>query len=197
VVQISSAFCFAPEARASVKTAPMRTKASDALKVTAYHEAGHAVAAIAFDYLVESNILTIEPNGDALGSVAHPPPLMQGCQTKRELRTVVDQMCIGSYEGLAAERLFDPSAPDFDGEDDEIQAWNLPRNNGIAPRGCQFVGDDVYGRYLERLKRKAEAFVEAQRPAIEALAAALLKKKTMTGAEAIQIVRPCLRWSHM
>jgi ATP-dependent Zn protease len=160
---------------------------------TAYHEAGHAVAAIVFGYLADSDFLTIVAKDNILGCVSHLPPLMQGCQNKKQMRSLVEQMCIGLYAGFAAQRLVDPNAPEFHGEDDEIQAWNLPKDHGFAPRGCQFIGDDVYERYLYRLKRKAERFVKMQRPVIDALAAALLKRKSMTGAEAMEIVKPLLR----
>ena len=94
---------------------------------------------------------------------------------------------------MAAERLFDSSAPDFHGDGDESSAWNLLRDNSVTPRGCRFVGDDVYVGYLQRLRVKAERFVQRQRPAIDALAEALLAKETMIGAEAMAIVRPLLR----
>jgi hypothetical protein len=55
------------------------------------------------------------------------------------------------------------------------------------------VGDDIYAEYLQRLKAKAEKFVKRQLLAIHALAEAPLAKETMTGAEAMSIVRPLLR----
>ena len=126
-------------------------------------------------------------------SVSHQPPLMQGCQNRRQLRALVEQMCIGCFSGMATERLFDSSAPDFHGEGDESNAWNLLRDNSVTPRGCRFVGDDVYVGYLQRLRVKAERFVQRQRLAVDALAEALLAKETMIGAEAMAIVRPLLR----
>ena len=55
------------------------------------------------------------------------------------------------------------------------------------------MGDDIYTEYLQRLKAKAEKFVKRHRLAIDALAEALLVKETITGAEAMSIVRPLLR----
>lgn len=170
----------------------MKAKTSLGQRATAYHESGHAVAAVFFKYLADSDPLTIVAKGDVLGSVGHQPPLMQGCQNRRQLRQLVAQMCVGLYAGLPAQRLVDPCAGDFHGEEDQHQAMNIARDHGVTPRGCLTI-DKVYERYLQGMKRKAEAFVKRQRPATEALAAALLEKKNMTGAEAMQIVRPLLR----
>ena len=69
LVLIFPVFRFARDTQVSVETTRMKTEAAKFSKAAAYHEAGHAVAAIAFGYLSKSDRLTIVAKGEVLGFV--------------------------------------------------------------------------------------------------------------------------------
>jgi hypothetical protein len=65
---------------------------------------------------------------------------------------------------------------------------------GVCSFGRDVTGNaGVYVKHLAGLKKKAEQFVKQHQAAIVAVAHALLVRETMTGGEAMEIVRPHLR----
>ncbi|HEY5911329.1 MAG TPA: hypothetical protein VJA21_12070 [Verrucomicrobiae bacterium] len=126
--------------------------------------------------------MSINAEGDVTGYVAHAPPLFYAHHGRRVVKQSARQMVVGLYAGLIAERLYDPEAPDYHGENDEAEAWNLPREFSIRIPGCAFVGDEVYDQYLERQRQEARRLVFTLRSVIEALADELLKRRSMSGA---------------
>ncbi len=160
---------------------------------TAYHEAGHVVVAAYFG--LPTTDVTIVPSGDAFGMATHPSPLMldlgsEGTAAAR--RSAARDMIVASYAGLAAQRLVDTQAPDFHGHGDEEGAMDLSRTYAVLPRSGCFVGDEVHEAYLARLRGEAERLVRRLRTAIQALARALLSRKTIPGDEAVAFVEPII-----
>lgn len=159
----------------------------------AYHEAGHVVVATYFG--LPTTDVTIVRDGDALGMVKHPPPLMLDLGEARvgvARRQAARQMIIASYAGLAAERLVDARAPDFRGAADDANAMQLSREYAVLPRHCGFVGDDLHLDFLERLRRDAGRLVKRLRPALDVPAQELLRRKTIPGDDAAAIVEPII-----
>jgi hypothetical protein len=103
-------------------------------------------------------------------------------------------MILSAYAGNPAERLIDPTAPDFHGAADDDGAFSLSCDYHVFPRrrSVGFVGDDIHMAYLGRLKREARRLVSMLRTPIEKLAEALLERTTLTGKEADEMVRPLL-----
>lgn len=149
---------------------------------TAYHEAGHAVVLLHYGLTPDS--VSIRPAEDYFGIVKHPSPLMFNCSSLRERRSLAKDMIVGCYAGLEAERMVNPQAPDFHGDGDEQNVFDLCRSYGVVPRGCGFIGDEVHRTYLEGLRRRARRLVRRLRPTINALAQTLLEKETLSGVEA-------------
>lgn len=153
---------------------PVKSKSA-----TAMHEAGHAVIAVYFGLGIDA--VSIESEGDTAGYVAHPPPLLYAHCGRRAMKQAARQMVVGLYAGIIAERLYDPEAPDFHAENDEAEAWNLPREYALRIPGCSYVGDETYDRYLERRRDEARRLVVSLKGVIEALADRLLKHGSMAG----------------
>lgn len=143
------------------------------------HEAGHAIIHVYFGLSINS--ITIIADGDVAGSVAHPSPLLYTHHGRRVVKQVVREIVIALYAGLLAQRIYDPEAPDFHADNDEDEAWRLPREYAIHIPGCSFVGDDAYDRYLQQRRNESRKLVFRLRPVIEALAEELLKRGTMQG----------------
>jgi len=163
-------------------------------RATAFHEAGHAVVALYFGYLFDEVTILPSAGHDSYGHITHAPPLLYDCRNAREQKTLARQMILSAYAGNPAERLIDPTAPDFHGAADDDGAFSLSCDYHVFPRrrSVGFVGDDIHMAYLGRLKREARRLVSMLRTPIEKLAETLLERTTLTGKEANEIVRPLL-----
>lgn len=99
-------------------------------------------------------------------------------------------MIIVCYAGLLAERRFAPNALVELSEGDENSAWNLLSDGRV--RNCSYIGDTVYLEALQRLRYKTQKLVRRLWPEIDALAQALLARKTLSRDEVEDIVHS--RW---
>jgi hypothetical protein len=149
-------------------------------RATAMHEAGHAVIHVFFE-LRGINSVTINEDGDTCGCLSHQPPLYYANEGRKVLKQVARQMIVCLYAGIIAERIYDPEAPDFHAEHDEVEARALPRDYELRIPGCSFVGDDAYDRFLERQRGEARKLVIRFERVIVALAEELLKCGSMSG----------------
>lgn len=155
---------------------------------TAYHEAGHAAVSAYFE--LGPNSVTIQRGDDTLGSSTDPGIAMFDYDSRSTRSQTIRQMIMVCYAGLLAEMLFDPNAQAELSQGDETLAWNLLSD--VSVRHCSYVGDEVYVAALERLRRKAQKLVRSLWPEIEALAQALLTRKTLSKEEVEGIVHS--RW---
>ena len=165
------------------------------LEQTAYHEAGHIVVQLVQGYTIDR--ASIEAEEDSLGRVHKALPLLYedfSTSGKREKRKTVEAFIRASYAGYEAECLYDPAAEEFRSEGDFSQAWSLPRDHGIAPRGCAYIGDDVYERYLQRLRKEAKRLVRKHWNLIVAIAQELLETKEVSDEQARKVLIPA-GWS--
>ena len=160
----------------------------DALRATAYHEAGHAVAEVVQGLSVSSASIVADADDDSLGRCYSPPVLGYEFNSAREQRQVARASIVGCYAGVEAQRLVDPAPADFHGQADDEQAFAVSREYAVLPRSCEFVGDDAHMAYLERLRREARRLVRKHRRAVEAVAEALLQHETLDGVDIEAIV---------
>lgn len=146
----------------------------------AYHEAGHAVAAAALGRIVE--LVTIVPYGKRRGA----------CRTRRAPTSeALEDAVVVTYAGMYADYLccialsgrdltdveLDSVVDDAGGDLDKAR-----RVRGLAT----VVGapeDDT------RIGRRTVQILDERWPAVEALAAALLKRRRLSGSAARRIIR--------
>ncbi len=159
-------------------------KITSKLKSTAYHEAGHAAALLV--YGLPFDTVTIEETEDSRGHILKPSPMMFEVG-KRKRNQIVRQYIVSTYAGFEAERHFDPDADEGLSQDDFNNAWNLPREWELPIRGCSYVGDDVYERYLARQRQHARGLVRNHWNLVEILAKELLEFGSLSHEQAVQV----------
>jgi hypothetical protein len=170
---------------------PKRTRRSAAaLRATALHEAGHAVVHLYFGLPIIR--VTIDPDGDVLGSMAHHSPMMIDVPSGRGRRQIARQMILGCFAGLHAQRLVDTHAPECHGSEDVHNAWTLSRDYGVLPRWCDYIGDDAHADFMNRLQMESRRLVQRLRVPIEILAEHLLLSRTMIAEEVESVITPHL-----
>ena len=155
------------------------------LKSTAYHEAGHAVAALSKNIPITE--VTIVEKDDSWGDCLHTGVMGFYHQDMRQRKQIARDCIIVSYAGLQAEMLFNPDADKNKSQEDDSNAFYLSRQWCVLPRSCRCVGDDAHWNYLHRLQREAHRLVKRHWIAIVAVAEALLGHKTLTGDEVSKI----------
>ncbi|HEX5010328.1 MAG TPA: ATP-dependent zinc metalloprotease FtsH [Planctomycetota bacterium] len=184
-------------------------------KVTAYHEAGHAIVASALGNLVEPvHKVTIIPRGMALGATMQLPERDKYHHRKSELRA----MLIVLFGGRVAEELFCDDISGGAANDIErateiaramICSWGM--SDALGPvalgerRGEVFLGDELlrsknYSEATaEAIDREVRALLDSchdeakrlltqHRAEAEQLALALLKHETVSGDEVRAII---------
>ena len=148
----------------------------------AYHEAGHAVAC--YYMHVKINSATIIPDEVSLGHV-RPENMFRGLNPEADLsgrvRLQIERAIIISLAGMAAQRRFSKrSWRQYHGSSDFRSAGDL----------ALYIGGDGAGAtaFLHWLQLRADQLVEAQWRDIECVARALMKRKTMTGDEIVEVI---------
>ena len=156
---------------------PNAQQAADA--ATAYHEAGHAVAALALDRPVIK--VSIRPDRDRLGICAFGKPVVRPSEDWLEREMLI------ALAGMAAEARYTGI------HDRESATRDLRYVHRLA---LQRAGNE---RQAERLQRRLLAKVEnlldraANRTAIERLAEELLRAGEISGRQARHLYEECLR----
>ncbi len=181
-------------------------------RAVAVHEAGHALVALRVPGAEPLHKVTVLPRGASLGHAMQRPAEERFLRTRRQLLAELavaaagraaealelgpDAVTTGAAGDLrqmaeAARRMvYELGMADEEGGDPAFLAW--PQ----APRLAATVSPEARARLesaVERLARAAEAearrVLEAHRPALRALAEALLERETLDGEEAEAIVR--------
>ena len=173
-------------------------------KIVAYHEAGHAVAGIVACPDDGLHKVTIQPRGRAMG-VAHFSP-----DDDRHLhpRSYLEAQIIKGLGGRVAEELmFGAEHVTGGAESDLVHVNRIARRMiyrlGMASNGSLLVHDEEAGplsgdaqarmdaevqALLTRLYERTREVLTQHRPALDALAAALLERETLDGAEAMALI---------
>ena len=157
---------------------------------TAYHEAGHAVVSLVLGLIVER--VSIIAGDDSEGRCTGPSVLACHSSGRKAQRVTARANIVACFAGMPAQRLVDPQAPDYHGEQDDEDAFELSRQFEVLPRGCSHVGDDRHWEFLNKLRTEAARCVRRNKQAIAALAQALLIQSELAGDAVERIVRPLL-----
>ncbi len=189
----------------------------DERRLTAYHEAGHALLNLLVPGLDPLHKVTIVPRGRALGLTASLPA--EDRHSYR--RDYLEARLVMAYGGRVAEELaFGPDKVTTGAAQDFDQATQLARrmvtefgmSDAIGPLGLTEPGHAVFlGRELTQRRElsektaemvdrevrrlateaydKAKALLGAERPALDALAQALLDRETLSREEVESLVQ--------
>ena len=154
------------------------------LGAVAYHEAGHAVIAAVLGILRSDSIITIIPDGKGeQGSVSFSkqPPLHGTPLRLRRSARWTRKFVLAIYAGPASTINIDPG----------VDLWE---------DGGFYQTDMIFAEWLmefyasasaqKRTWQKAVALVHLHWPSIQQVAAELLKRRTITGAEVKAAARP-------
>jgi len=179
-------------------------------RVTAYHEAGHAVVAADLKEIVEPlHKVTIIPRGMALGATMQLPERDKYHHRRNELHGMLTVL----FGGRVAEELFCDDISGGAANDIErateiaramVCSWGMSEALGPVAlgerRGEIFLGDELlrsknYSEatseaidrevrsILDRSHNRAQEILERHRPAVEKVSAALMRFETITGDE--------------
>lgn len=182
----------------------------DELKVTAYHEAGHAVVAYFRDKRARIQVVTIVPSGGALGYV-WPVDKDQRHKKNRNELLVDIEIYLGS---IVSERMFfGVNAWGVSGDLESaagiarrmVRIWGMgpfPFNTNTAFGGGDYHSDGMASPDTEReiematqsiideAKRNVEELLSKHKKQVEALAEALLERETLYYRDVVSILEP-------
>jgi hypothetical protein len=168
---------------------PAPAGASRQLKATAFHEAGHAVAALALGFSVK--VATIEPGSDpetgrpSSGHIEYDPQeILRGAEQdvrRLAVETLIKRQAIVSFAGPAAQAIARPGT--------RIRAGAIGDHEHIARTIGLLCRDMESEKALRRwCENEARGLVKARWSHIEAVALALLERRTLAGANVAEIV---------
>ncbi len=157
---------------------------SDRRAATAHHEAGHAVAHFVLRRRIDR--VTIVEDDESFGRVSGQVVpenldfLEYGPATLRELKAVEDAIVAG-LAGAVAECRYTGKPKSPGARDDVAQVFSLAEAVCSSPRTTQ--------AYVDYLSVVAEEMIEANRNLVEALAAELLERETLSGPATRRVLK--------
>jgi hypothetical protein len=161
-----------------------KEKRKRAIAATAYHEAGHAVAA--WRFCLKFKRVTIKPDADAgsLGDVLHRVPnwFRPDIESSDRVSLRAERHIITDFAGQLAEAKFRGRPPRFGMESDNQSAANMAFRLSGSPETVE--------AYLKYCWFAARDLVNGQWPQIEVLAASLLKRQTLKYEEVLEAIDP-------
>jgi len=176
---------------------------ADERRIVAYHEAGHALAGVVVCPEDGLHKVTIQPRGQAMGVAFFSPEDDRHLHSRRYLEAQI----VKGLAGRAAEALvFGAENITGGAENDLVQVNRIARKMvyrlGMGEQTGFLVHDeqslplsaDAAARMdtavqalLARLYEQARSVLTENRPALEALAAALMERETVDGADALDL----------
>ena len=156
---------------------------SKSVHSTAYHEAGHAVAA--WDQELRFRHVTIKPSGDSLGHILHHKHKMRNIDSdvSERNRMLTERYVLVSLAGYCAERKFNPHGI-------RSYSWKSDRDNAVDLLDYFADSEDELRLYLRLMLCRASNMME--KPfhwrALECLADALVERQTLRGTEATEVI---------
>lgn len=154
------------------------------LKATAYHEAGHAVVSVLTRHTVKK--ATIVSDGETLGEVFNsgwPPSIIADCETgaceSKSRRWLFREMII-KHAGMIAE------ARGTGGMTEDVVEWGGSDSSELADYVLRAFSDPQ--EKVDQAKQETEKLLDAHWEAVEAIAAALLEHRTLSGKRVRAIV---------
>jgi cell division protease FtsH len=173
-------------------------------KIVAYHEAGHAIAGVVACPDDGLHKVTIQPRGRAMGVAHFSPDDDRHLHPKSYLEA---QIIKGLGGRVAEEMIFGAEHVTGGAESDLVHVNRIARRMiyrlGMAASGSLLVHDDEGGplsgeaqarmdgevqALLARLYERTREVLMQHRPALDALAAALLERETIDGADAMALL---------
>jgi hypothetical protein len=161
----------------------MKRSKEDKLRATAYHEAGHAVAAHVLRMPI--GITTVVPNAER-GSLGHcevrfPRWLELDGELTPAGRFWIERNAQVSFAGSEAERLFTGRY--------NHKGASSDYHSAVVPAGYLYEGE-LLEIYLKLHQRCARALVSSEmwKPCIEAVAKQLLEKQTLRPLDVRQVI---------
>ena len=173
-------------------------------QIVAIHEAGHALAGVLCCPEDGLHKVTIQPRGQAMGVAFFSPAADQHLHSRRYLESQI----LKGLAGRAAEELvFGPDLVTSGAKNDLQQTTRIAREMvyhlGMG-RATGLIAHDAHmaplsgeshaamdrdvKEIVDALYDRVKALLELHRPALEALARALLERETLTGQEALAIL---------
>jgi hypothetical protein len=162
-------------------------KLAEAERATAFHEAGHAVAAFAFGIPILRKGITVIPGDGYDGQCHHSGSIGGDPNTNRSeaMKSKAERQSIVALAGMQAQRRYRRySVRRYHGHNDYLRAANL-LSHFTESR-------EEEGVWLRLLQIRAERLVEIWWPTIERLADVLVEKQTLTGKQVEQLIRDAL-----
>jgi hypothetical protein len=177
------------EAYRAAQEAVAQSEAIEKSRNTAYHEAGHAVAAVVQGFCVE--FVTIEKSVARPGASQALEEVIGNTRVQYTLNQLHDpsfmnRIAVKGLAGLAADRkrgIFrDRGSIETDVDTDTAGVYRLFHLHG--------VGKNEWVTRREALDTKADEFVTEHWKAIEKIAEKLIREKTITGAQLSEELYP-------
>lgn len=156
--------------------------------VTAYHEAGHAVIGMLTGRVPRS--ATIEPDGTGMMGMVEfdsndgPLEARSHLSDTPAKRAYARSRVLGELAGSAAHDLLEPGRT-RDAADQHDDHWSRELIK-------EMVNWEDHDRYFENAQQEVKSLLQSNWPAVEAMAQALLKYKTITRAQILGVIPPLL-----
>ena len=179
-------------------------------RLTAYHEAGHALVALKTDATLPIHKATIMPRGSALGMVMQLPDKDETSVNRKQLMARLD-VCMGGR--LAEELIFGPDEVTTGASGDLQQATRLAfymisdvgmnsnlgpvhlssiRGGGAAGRGAsgstESAVDAEVIKLLKESQNRVQKLLKSNARDLHTIAKALMEKETLTGNEIRELI---------
>jgi hypothetical protein len=154
-------------------------------RARAYHEAGHVIAGQRFGWTVE--IITIEPSQDSGGRAEFGPmsslaDLAPGLKRAAQQQRMVERMVMYGAGPIAQRRAAPRSRVPAGAVKDHAEVERLAMLLSTSPQGERAL--------VRHVEHEARSLVQRNWPIIAAIAAALVERTTLTGAEVDAITAP-------
>ncbi|MDP2874041.1 MAG: ATP-dependent zinc metalloprotease FtsH [bacterium] len=196
------------ESATKVKLGPERKRlqSDEDKKMTAYHEAGHAVVASKLPHMDPVHRVSIVARGLALGFTMYPPKVDRYNETKTRLLEIITsalggraaeevvfgEVTVGgasdfeqatslAYKMVTSFGMSELGLMSFDNHDEE-RVWRLFGQGGISEEMAGKV-DTAVKKIIDECYQKATAILQANRPALDRVAEKLVTKETLEQEE--------------
>lgn len=183
------------------KSAVMRP---ESIRMTAYHEGGHALVALKTDGADPVHKATVMPRGGALGMVMQLPDGDQTSMSRKEMLARMD-VCMG---GRVAEEIIFGADNVSSGASSDIQqatkmAYLMVSKFGLSTKvGVMYVDDESpkiseetkqlveaeVRRLLDESYKRATKLIETHRKDLETIANGLIQYETLSGGEIVDLL---------
>jgi ATP-dependent Zn protease len=162
----------------SAKRQKLRRLTPAQAAATAYHEAGHAVAALCLHLPIKH--VTIVPENDTHGHIQIRPPFRRSDNPEFDrsdrLRLKLETYAIFCLAGLEAQRKFRPSSA-------RSYHWHQDYVHVLDYLDSFAEDNDEVQVWLRLLRIRARNLIATHWALVEALAAALMERKRLSGDE--------------